>query len=104
VNANDKEDLIAVVKAVLGDVEAIRRSQYQLQLGRGTRSIELRFVMNGSWIVRSILVPLPLDVAALVDDEKANPYNALTADVQPSKLDAWLIVADTPPTKPERTK
>ena len=79
-----RPELVALVREVMSHVKMATEAPYMtLRMGRGDRAVSLHFTLdNGVADLGTYLVPLPEHVAALVDDEKRNPYRSLMVQVR----------------------
>jgi hypothetical protein len=80
--AFNRNEIVALVKEVLGDVDQIKlsRSSLMVRIYPGTRALRVAF-SNGSHLLSEYHVPLPDDVIQVTEDAERNPYNMVTATV-----------------------
>ncbi len=91
-----RADVIALVKAVVGEVKVIAPT-FALRAYRGARRLKLTFVLEGRGILGTWSVPIPDTMIAVIDDEDRNPYNVVDIRIELSNdMDAGSMKADGP--------
>jgi hypothetical protein len=90
-----REDVIAFVKEIVGDLEAVKPTYLQLQIHRYARSLRVQFTLEGRDILGEYVIPIPEKVIAAAMSQHDNPYNAVRCRVDVGNDDVL------PPMAPE---
>lgn len=89
----ERAELVEFVKAVLGEVDratshsagsAVIRLLAPRSAYSGTPSIEVRYLLDGSYILGTYLVPIPAEVWAAISSPERNPYDNAEAVFRPT--------------------
>lgn len=98
----ERGELVRLVREVLGEIKASQGSgMMSVRLGPTTRSLRIRFMLEGRKCLADVLVPLPAAVAEMVPDMKRNPWGMVEAQVEAFNTEPSAPVVTLPTSDPE---
>lgn len=78
-----REELVAVVKAIVGDMNALKDTMHHLPVYPGGRSLEVEFERDGRESLGTFVVPIPESILEAQSSSASRAgYNRLTARVR----------------------